>query len=146
MSNRCDECLDRMMHADFLQLVHKALSKSGHLPFLFIIDSRLEPDIVSRFECAAGVLPQFQVYLRNDYPACVDIELFLGDKSKEYWKRHPFWRYIPCNWPSSSAIGFLVRKSPGHFIYSTPFPGSATTGQKNSCVSWSMRHFIGNQK
>lgn len=113
-----DECLDRTMQGKVLQLVRKALHE-WHLPFLFIIASRPEPDIISGFESEAGPFAYFRANLSNDYVARADIELFLRDKFEECRRNHLLRRYIPRMWPSDDAISTLVRKSSGHFIYAS---------------------------
>ncbi|KAF5315020.1 hypothetical protein D9619_007602 [Psilocybe cf. subviscida] len=113
-----DECIDRTMQQKVLELVLGALDM-WHLPFLFLIASRPEPEIKAVFGCQQMTAVLFNIQLDHEYLPDLDIDLFLRDKLHECCCTHPFRRHIPPEWPSNSAITTLVRKSSGQFIYAS---------------------------
>ncbi|KAF5330488.1 hypothetical protein D9619_005185 [Psilocybe cf. subviscida] len=113
-----DECIDRMMQRKILELVLKALYE-WHLPFLFFIASRPEPEINAMFEHPKMAEIVLSISLDEGFLPDLDIELFLRDKFQECCDTHPCRRYIPPEWPPDSAIRSLVRKSSGQFIYAS---------------------------
>lgn len=113
-----DECLDHRMRGRILHLVYKALYE-WHLPFIFVIASRSEPDIISGFEAPERTFNHFRIHLDEDYAAILDIDRFLRDRFAECRQKHPLMQYIPPDWPSNRDILNLVRKSSGHFIYAS---------------------------
>ncbi|KAF5315021.1 hypothetical protein D9619_007605 [Psilocybe cf. subviscida] len=113
-----DECVDRMIQRKILEVILKAFC-DWHLPFLFFISSRPEPEIKAVFERPQMLSIAFSIPLNDDYLPDVDIELFLRDKFQECRTIHPLRRHIPPEWPPQSAITTLVRKSSGQFIYAS---------------------------
>ncbi|KAF5329419.1 hypothetical protein D9619_009492 [Psilocybe cf. subviscida] len=113
-----DECIDRMMQRKILEVILKAVF-DWHLPFLFFISSRPEPEITAVFERPQMLSILLSISIDDDYLPDVDIELFLRDKFQECRTVHPLKRYIPPEWPPHTAITTLVRKSSGQFIYAS---------------------------
>ncbi|KDR74733.1 hypothetical protein GALMADRAFT_27518, partial [Galerina marginata CBS 339.88] len=113
-----DECEDRNSQVKILDAISKSL-QHNHLPFIFLIASRPEPDIRSAF--GFGYLSQVSTRnpLDDVYLPSEDILLFLRDKFAEIKISHPFKAQIPPTWPSEDALRTLVNKSSGQFIYAS---------------------------
>ncbi|KDR74695.1 hypothetical protein GALMADRAFT_141048 [Galerina marginata CBS 339.88] len=113
-----DECDDRDSQVKILDAISHAL-KQHHLPFIFLIASRPEPDIRTAF--CFGYLSQISTRnpLDHGYRPSEDIRLFLLDKFAEIKESHPFRAQIPPVWPSEDALMMLVDKSSGQFIYAS---------------------------
>ncbi|KDR74793.1 hypothetical protein GALMADRAFT_29383, partial [Galerina marginata CBS 339.88] len=113
-----DECEDRKSQVKILDAISKSLQQY-HLPLIFVIASRPEPDIKGAF--GSGYLSQ--VLTRNplddNYLSSEDICLFLRDKFSAIKNSHPFHAQIPATWPSEDTLRTLVDKSSGQFIYAS---------------------------
>ncbi|KDR74801.1 hypothetical protein GALMADRAFT_1334259, partial [Galerina marginata CBS 339.88] len=113
-----DECEDGNSQVKILEAISKSLQRH-HLPLLFLIASRPEPDIRGAF--GFGYLSQVSTRnpLDDHYLPSEDIRLFLHDKFFEIKNSHPFHAQIPPTWPSEDALRILVDKSSGQFIYAS---------------------------
>ncbi|KDR74704.1 hypothetical protein GALMADRAFT_141052 [Galerina marginata CBS 339.88] len=113
-----DECEDRDSQVKILDAISQAI-RHYHLPFIFLVASRPEPDIRTAF--CFGYLSQISSRnpLDDDYLPSEDVRLFLHDKFAEIKNSHPFCAQIPSNWPSEDALRTLVDKSSGQFIYAS---------------------------
>ncbi|KDR74805.1 hypothetical protein GALMADRAFT_29862, partial [Galerina marginata CBS 339.88] len=113
-----DECEDRNSQVKILEAISKSLQQH-HLPLIFLIASRPEPDITGAF--GFGYLSQVSTRnpLDDNYLPSEDIRLFLHDKFSEMKNFHPFHAQIPPAWPSEDALRTLVNKSSGQFIYAS---------------------------
>ncbi|KDR74699.1 hypothetical protein GALMADRAFT_1334057, partial [Galerina marginata CBS 339.88] len=113
-----DECEDRNTQVKILNAISKSLQQH-HLPFIFLIASRPEPDIRGAF--GFGFLNQISIRnpLDDDYLPSEDIRLFLLNKFAEIKESHPFRAQIPPIWPSDNALWTIVNKSSGQFIYAS---------------------------
>ncbi|KDR74768.1 hypothetical protein GALMADRAFT_141108 [Galerina marginata CBS 339.88] len=102
-----------------LSLARVVISMQNHLPLIFLIASRPEPDIRSAF--GFGYLSQVSTRnpLDDDYLPSEDIFLFLRDKFAEIKTSHPFKAQILPTWPSEDALRTLVNNSSGQFIYAS---------------------------
>lgn len=113
-----DECLDVRVQCNILDTILKAIHQL-HVPLIFLIASRSEPDISAAFHGKEmmGILTEISLddlYLKDINE---DIELFLRDTFKEIVDTHRFKKSIPTPWPAEEVIQRLVRKSSGQFIY-----------------------------
>lgn len=110
-----DECNDQYHRRAVLLAVAHAI-REHRLPFIFLISSRPESDIRSAFN---SILVGLWTSLPLDchYCADTDIRKFLNDSFWSIKETHPMKEHIPLEWPESSVINTLVRKSSGHFIY-----------------------------
>lgn len=113
-----DECIEHAMQQRVLELMLKAVHE-WHLPFLFFVASRPEPDIQSLFERPLMASVLHNMSLGEGDLTDPDIKLFIRDKLDECRSTHPLRRYLPPNWPSDENIARLVRKSSGQFIYAS---------------------------
>lgn len=71
-----------MMQRKILELIFKALD-DWHLPFLFFVSSRPEPEIKAVFGRPLMASALFNIHLDEEYLPDVDIELFLRDQLQE---------------------------------------------------------------
>ncbi|KAF8954843.1 hypothetical protein BDZ97DRAFT_1741299, partial [Flammula alnicola] len=112
-----DECTESEVQVEIVNVLFKVVANLP-LPLKFLIASRPEPHLTTIFQTEA---------FREDV-TCLDlslliysedIRLFLEDKFHEIKRTHRDRAQIPSDWPSSRAMGMLLHKSSGHFIYAS---------------------------
>ncbi|KAJ7761761.1 hypothetical protein B0H16DRAFT_1414858 [Mycena metata] len=109
-----DECKDHEVQQQILRLFITAIRNQG-LPVRLLITSRPEPHLVETLQ-SRDICRQSQ--LRDDKSAFDDIRIYLGAEFSRIY--HEFrGREIDLGprWPAPEAIGHLVEKSSGIFIY-----------------------------
>ncbi|KAF8883653.1 hypothetical protein CPB84DRAFT_186917 [Gymnopilus junonius] len=111
-----DECLDVVFQRKILDVIISGV-KTYHLPVKFLIASRPEQEISTRFGAADTHAILTRLFLDDGYQSVADIELFFREKFKSIAQSHPFKRYIPRPWPKDDVIQELVHRSSGQFIY-----------------------------
>ncbi|KDR74794.1 hypothetical protein GALMADRAFT_27789, partial [Galerina marginata CBS 339.88] len=113
-----DECEDRNSQVKILAAISKSLQQH-HLPLIFLIASRPEPDIRGAFAFEYLSQVSTQNPLDDDYLSSEDIRLFLCDKFSEIKNSHPFRSQIQPTWPSEDNLQTIVDKASGQFIYAS---------------------------
>ena len=111
-----DECLDRDVQCSILDIILKGIHEF-HLPFIFLVASRPEHDLSTKFSSIAKNSALTRLLLGDSYLPDEDIERFLRDRFEEIKEAHPFRLSIPSPWPTDTVVESLVRKSSGQFIY-----------------------------
>ena len=112
-----DECTDGSRRGVLGSIFD--LTKRFSLPFIFLIASRPEQDILSFFNSTKVQDYCVRIPLDHDYRSYDDIERFFHDKFAEMREDHPLRSQLTPSWPSEQDIETLVRESSGQFIYST---------------------------
>ncbi|KAF5328632.1 hypothetical protein D9619_011614 [Psilocybe cf. subviscida] len=103
------EILDVMVHCQY----------QSPIPLMFLISSRPEAIIRTRFSHGSlGPLTE-GLPLDNDYRAPRDIYVFVISKFNEIIENHPAGADLPSDWPSNADVQYLVEKSSGQFIYTS---------------------------
>ena len=111
-----DECDDRQMMGDFIDIVIRAF-RDRRLPLRFFFTSRVEEHIQNKFEAAPAFAATYSLALQN-FDADSDIRTFFQSHfSTIYEEKHRFMRYITLPWPSPSVFDDLVLRSAGSFIF-----------------------------
>lgn len=121
-----DECLDERgnksslqrrsleVQSHFVQTLHRLVS-SKNCPVIFMLASRSEANLRMSFNQIRHSISR--IYLDNSCNPSDDIRRFVADKFEEIRTTHPLASSLPHNWPKPSAIGAIVAKSSGQFIY-----------------------------
>lgn len=113
-----DECESRDSQVNILTTISRALQQHC-LPFIFLIASRPEHDIRSKFDVGYLKENSIRIVLNDNYSSSKDILLFLRDKFTDIQQTHPFRAHLPPIWPSAEILKKLVYKSSGQFIYAS---------------------------
>ena len=115
-----DECTNPDVQCLLLRAMARALP---HIPYplRFLITSRPEAHITQVFnhEPALQTIPVQRYNLSDDPDADMDIRNFLEKEFVDIRKIHRLGNHLPRRWPDQNAIGSLVERSSGHFIYAS---------------------------
>ena len=111
-----DECDDKGMIADFIEIVAHAIA-NHRLPLCFLFTSRVEEHIRQQFSISPA-LPMTHCLALENFYATNDIRTFFRSRfSKIYQQKQRLMRDISFPWPSESDLHKLVEKSSGSFIF-----------------------------
>ncbi|KAJ7833830.1 hypothetical protein B0H14DRAFT_3462391 [Mycena olivaceomarginata] len=112
-----DECQDHKVQQNILRLFIEAI-RTGELPIRMLFSSRPEPHIREILEAADTFAICRHSALSADAAAYEDIRLYLRDEfsriHSEYTARGIA---LGAVWPTPEALGHLVKKSCGIFVY-----------------------------
>ncbi|KDR71962.1 hypothetical protein GALMADRAFT_74368 [Galerina marginata CBS 339.88] len=111
-----DECATPDIQRYILTVISRSVRKS-RIPLLFIIASRPEQAIRDSFNNQPLFDITTRLTLDETYSPDDDIRLFLVESFESVKRTHILRSRLPRDWPSESAIGILVHKSSGQFIY-----------------------------
>ena len=111
-----DECGDKGMIADFIEIVAHAIA-NHRLPLRFLFTSRVEEHIRKPFSVSPALYMTHCLAL-EEFDADDDIRMFFRSRfSKIYQENDRLMRNISLPWPSESDLDELVEKSSGSFIF-----------------------------
>src|ERR1700691_2021355 len=111
-----DECDDRGMMADFIDIVTCAF-RDHQLPLRFFFTSRVEEHIQKKFMVSSALAATHRLALQ-DFNADVDLRTFFRSRfSTIYEENRRLMRNIALPWPSESDLDELVERSAGSFIF-----------------------------
>ena len=115
-----DECTNSDAQCLLLRAIARALPRIPY-PLRFLITSRPEAHITQVFnhEPALQSVSAQRYNLSDDPDADMDIRNFIEKEFMEIRKVHRLGNHLPHTWPDQKAIGSLVERSSGHFIYAS---------------------------
>ena len=115
-----DECTNPDVQCLLLRAIASALPQIPY-PFRFLITSRPEAHITHLFDHdpALQTIPLQRYNLSDDPDADTDIRNFLEKEFMDIRKVHRLRKHLPHTWPNQKAIGSLVERSSGHFIFAS---------------------------
>ncbi|KAJ2934069.1 hypothetical protein H1R20_g3021, partial [Candolleomyces eurysporus] len=110
-----DECRDSKQRIHVIRLL-QALSENPVYPFVIIVASRPESDIVATFnqEALASIMTPFRLH---GYDADEDILAYLTHELERIRTALSAGRGIPEGWPKREALELLVKMASGQFIF-----------------------------
>ena len=115
-----DECENPEIQCDLLRVIARIIP---HIPYplRFFITSRPEAHIVDVFNLddSLRAIPIPRYNLSDDPDADMDIRRFFEKEFTEIRRNHRLSLHLPPTWPDGDAIGSLVERSSGHFIYAS---------------------------
>jgi len=111
-----DECDDRHMIANFIDIVARAL-RDHQLPLRFFFTSRVEEHIREMF-ATSPALDLTHCLRLQDFNADIDLHTFFRSRfTTIYQQKRRLMRNVPVPWPSESDLHTLVENSSGSFIF-----------------------------
>jgi len=111
-----DECSAKEGVQELIKLLGRTVADERH-PFLFLLTSQPEPDILYAFESYLPDKPVYQLALEDSVD---DVRTYLQDHLRNLRQRyHSIMKYEPKPWPSRRHLEELVTKSQGLFIYAS---------------------------
>ena len=114
-----DECEDHDSQRDILKLVVR-VSTDPNVPFRFIIASRPEHQICSRFNEEPLFSTTRRLVLDEEYDSSSDIQSYLREKFMEiHISNRDIMGQIRSPWPLEDDLGMLVARASGQFIYAS---------------------------
>jgi hypothetical protein len=116
-----DECDDRAHQSNLLKILGN-ISSGTNIPVVFVIASRLEPQIEAEFH-RNQVVDILTTIPLDDIRASDDIRRYLNVKFDEIKATHLRRKFLALNWPSSTIVEQIVEKSSGQFIYASVIIG-----------------------
>jgi hypothetical protein len=112
-----DECDDKDLMAEFIEIVADAYRGNRQLPLRVFITSRVEEHLRKKLEAPAARSMIYHLSLQ-DFDAADDIRKFFEHRfATIYEENHRLMRDVPLPWPSWSDLETLVRKASGSFIF-----------------------------
>jgi len=112
-----DECDDKDLMAEFIEVIIDAMREHHRLPFRIFITSRVEEHVRRKLETSAARSVIHYLAL-HAFDARIDILTFFQSRfSIIYEENRPIMRNILLPWPSKSDLDTLVEKSNGLFIF-----------------------------
>jgi len=112
-----DECDDRDLMAQFIEVIIDAFQENRRLPFRIFVTSRVEEHVRRKLETSAARSMIHSLALHT-FNARIDILTYFQSRfSVIYEENRPVMRNISLPWPSMSDLDILVEKSNGLFIF-----------------------------
>jgi hypothetical protein len=112
-----DECDDKDLMAEFIEIIIDAFREHHRLPFRIFITSRVEEHVRRKLETSAARSVIHYLALHT-FDARIDILTFFQSCfSIIYEENRPLMRNISLPWPSKSDLDTLVKNSNGLFIF-----------------------------
>jgi hypothetical protein len=114
-----DECDDRDLMADFIEMVIGAFKEYRRFPFRFVFTSRVEEHIRQKLETPAACSVVHRLSLES-FDARRDLYWFFRTRfSTIYKENRRVMRDVALPWPSERELDTLVKMSDGLFIFAT---------------------------
>src|SRR6202167_2890234 len=114
-----DECDDKDLMAEFIEVVVGAFETNRRLPFRVVFTSRVEEHIRQKLETPAARPVVHRLSLES-FDARRDLHRFFRTSfSTIYEENHRVMRDLLLPWPSERELDTLVKKSDGLFIFVT---------------------------
>jgi type III secretion system FlhB-like substrate exporter len=113
-----DECVNSKAQQCILQALAGAATQLNEST-RFLVASRPEQVIRTSFNASSLSRMTIGVPLDEMYKADADITTFLISRFSAIRKDHPSGAFLPEIWPPEGAVGTLVTKSSGQFIYAS---------------------------
>ncbi|KIM77982.1 hypothetical protein PILCRDRAFT_11641, partial [Piloderma croceum F 1598] len=111
-----DECDDKDLMREFIEVVIGAFQENNQLPFRVVVTSTVEEHIRQKLETPAARSVTHCLSLQ-DFDARSDIDKFFRVCfSNIYGENHRVMQNVSLPWPSKSDLNALVKKSDGLFI------------------------------
>jgi hypothetical protein len=112
-----DECDDKYLMAEFIEIIADAYRGNHRLPFRFFFTSRVEEHLRKKLEAPAARSMIYHLALQ-DFDAADDIRKFFRHRfATIFEENHRLMRDVPLPWPSWSDLETLVQKASGSFIF-----------------------------
>jgi len=112
-----DECDDKDLMAEFIEIIIDAFQEHHRLPFRIFITSRVEEHVRRKLETSAARSVIHYLALHT-FDASIDILTFFQSRfSIIYEEKRPLMRNISLPWPSKSDLDTLVKNSNGLFVF-----------------------------
>ncbi len=110
-----DECEGVDEQCRIIQLVSEFVLKFPNSPFVWVIASRPEPHIVTKFDHETVAPRHWSEHIPIDSTeGCQDVERYLNSRFKDMRERY---RYLPSNWPSENQFLKLSNSARGLFVF-----------------------------
>src|ERR1700733_10938560 len=108
-----DECDDKDLMAEFIEIIADAYRANRRLPFRVFFTSRVEEHLRKKLEAPAARSVIYHLALQ-DFDATNDIRKFFRHRfATIYEENHRLMRNITLPWPSHTDLQSLVRKASG---------------------------------
>jgi hypothetical protein len=112
-----DECDDKDLMAEFIEIIADAYRGNHRLPFRVFFTSRVEEHLRKTLEAPAARSVIYHLALQ-DFDAADDIHKFFRHRfATIYEENRRLMRNVPRPWPSYSELQALVKKASGSFIF-----------------------------
>ncbi|KIM71237.1 hypothetical protein PILCRDRAFT_830480 [Piloderma croceum F 1598] len=112
-----DECDDRELMAEFIEIVADAYRGNHRLPLRVFFTSRVEEHLRKKLEAPTARSVIYHLALQ-DFDAADDIRKFFRHRfATIYEENHRLMRAVPWPWPSHTDLEALVEKASGSFIF-----------------------------
>ncbi|KIM75138.1 hypothetical protein PILCRDRAFT_827570 [Piloderma croceum F 1598] len=112
-----DECDDKELMAEFIEIVADAYRGNRRLPLRVFFTSRVEEHLRKKLEAPAARSVIYHLALQ-DFDAANDIRKFFQHRfATIYEENHRLMRDVPWPWPSHTDLQALVEKASGSFIF-----------------------------
>jgi hypothetical protein len=112
-----DECDDKCLMAEFIEIIVDAYGRNHRLPFRVFFTSRVEEHLRKKLEAPAARSMIYHLTLQ-DFDAVDDIRKFFRHRfATIYEENHRLMRDVPWPWPSDTDLEALVEKASGSFIF-----------------------------
>ncbi|KAF8986771.1 hypothetical protein BDQ17DRAFT_1259255, partial [Cyathus striatus] len=114
-----DECLIRKDQAEIIEAIAKSLSMNSGSHLRVLLASRPEVEIRQAFNTDIVSSLCTRLVLDDTFNPKKDIELYVKSLFEALKRHHTLHSTLSVSWPSDNAIGKIVEKSSGQFIYAS---------------------------
>jgi hypothetical protein len=111
-----DECDDKDLMAEFIEIVIDECRKDHRLPVRFFFTSRIEEHIQKKLDASSARLATYSLALQ-DFDAAMDIRRFCRFQFSTIYEENRPMRSVPQPWPSEVELDKIVRVAAGSFIF-----------------------------
>jgi AAA ATPase domain len=114
-----DECNDRESIGNLIQVLPSHSGRGDHIPYRFLMTSRVEEYIRSKFEVSGSQAhPATYALALQEYYAGADIRVYLRSRfAAIYQEKCRLMPNVQRPWPSEEVLDQLVQQSSGSFIF-----------------------------
>jgi len=111
-----DKCFDGDTQSEMVVSLSKVLQNTNLLPLRFLLISRPEQHIQETFDLKVSASLLDRLVLEDSHLSDGDIQTLLRDEFSNIKNNHPS---VPQDWPISSDVEHIVRRSCGRFVYAS---------------------------
>jgi hypothetical protein len=114
-----DECNDKESIGNLIQVLLTHSGRGNHIPYRFLMTSRVEEHIRSKFEVSGSrAHPATYSLALQEYSAGADIRMYLRSQfAAIYQEKCRLMPNVRMPWPSEEVLRQLVQQSSGSFIF-----------------------------
>jgi NACHT domain len=112
-----DECDDKDLMAEFIEIIIEECQKDRRLPVRFFFTSRIEEHIQKKLKTSSARLATYRLALQ-DFDAAIDIRKFFRFRFDTIYEENSrLMQSISQPWPSEGELDELVKVAAGSFIF-----------------------------